>query len=201
MTRKSLPRHKLLPIHKLLPRYKLLPRHKLLPPHKYSKIPDITQASPIRNRQAGCAIPPYQILYAPCRLSSSITSGAKPPSHTLLPPQVSHQAQIRPSVHFSFLKCHIRKMPTCPSPQAVPVGSPIVFPMCHIRSGIALPHTFPSSSYTSGKHHPAPQSLLRHIPVFLMCHIRSEIALPRSFPSPSVTSGKNDSINQRGRLC
>ena len=114
MTRKSLPRHKLLPIHKLLP------RHKLLPPHKYSKIPDTTQTSPIRNRQAGCAIPPFQILYAPCRLSSSITSGAKPPSHTLLPPQVSHQAQIRPSVHFSLLKCHIRKMPTCPSPQAVP---------------------------------------------------------------------------------
>ena len=97
-----------------------MPRHKLLPPHKYSKIPDITQASPVRNRPAGCAIPPYQILYAPCRLSSSITSGAKPPSHTLLPPQVSHQAQIRPSVHFSLLKCHIRKMPTCPSPQAVP---------------------------------------------------------------------------------
>ena len=33
----------------------------------------------------------------------------------------------------------------------LPAGSPVVFRKCHIRSKNALPHTFPTPSYTSGK--------------------------------------------------
>ena len=64
------------------------------------------------------------------------------------------------------------------------------FPMCNIRSKIALSRTFPSSCVTSGSPQPAPQPPPDHIPVFPMCHIRSKIALPRTFASSCVTSGK-----------
>ena len=64
------------------------------------------------------------------------------------------------------------------------------FPMCNIRSKIALSRTFPSSCVTSGSPQPAPQPPPGHIPVFPMCNIRSKNALPRTFPSPCVTSGK-----------
>ena len=70
-------------------------------------------------------------------------------------------------------------------------------PMCHIRSKITLPHTFPSSSTTSGKPQPAPQPSLRHILVFPILHIRREIALPHTFPSSSVTSGQSHSAKAK----
>ena len=63
------------------------------------------------------------------------------------------------------------------------------FPMCNIRSKIALSRTFPSSCVTSGSPQPAPQPPPGHIPVFPMCNIRSKIALPRTFASSCVTSG------------
>ena len=65
-----------------------------------------------------------------------------------------------------------------------------VFLIRHIRNKIALPHTFPSSSISSGKPQPATQSSLHHIPIFLMCYIRSKIVLPRTFCSSSDTSGR-----------
>ena len=64
-----------------------------------------------------------------------------------------------------------------------------VFLIRHIRNKIALPHTFPSSSDTSGKPDHAPQLPPYHISVFLMCYIRSQNRLSHTFSSPSDTSG------------
>ena len=81
--------------------------------------------------------------------------------------------------------------------RAQPPGFTVVFLMCHIGSKIALPRTFPSSSHTSGKHHPAPQPSPGPIPEFLMCHIRSKITLPHTFTSSCVTSGNHQTACHR----
>ena len=70
----------------------------------------------------------------------------------------------------------------------------------HIRSKIALPHTFPSSCVTSGNLQCALHSTLRHIPLFLMCNIRNKIALSPTFPSSSATSGNRKRKIDTGNL-
>ena len=63
-------------------------------------------------------------------------------------------------------------------------------PMCHIRSKITLPHTFTSSSTTSGKPQPAPQPSPGHIPIFPILHIRHDNGLPHTILSSSDRTGK-----------
>ena len=92
------------------------------------------------------------------------TSGAKTPPHALFPPHPSHHEQNRPPTHFSLLICYIRKTATCPTLHSTPHSH---FPhlshqeqnrphahfsllICNIGSRNTLPHTYPSSSITSG---------------------------------------------------
>ena len=106
-------------------------------------------------------IHPKVFLHHP--IPSYTTSSTRRQAHPLYP-HGTHQARKHPLTHFSLL-------------------------IHHIISKIALPHTFPFSSATSGKPPPAPHCTLHHIPIFPMYHIRSKIGLTHTFPSSSVTSG------------